>query len=76
MLRSLFPNVHHKFLSMPLSGPITDGFDDWLAASPTSTVFRAGSFVFYDLGFFSSLRVLTCQDLMGCITLAGMRSVA
>src|SRR5437667_2913536 len=42
--------------------------------SPTSTVFRAGSFVFYDLGFFSSLRGLTCQDLMGCITSAGMRS--
>ena len=33
MLRSLFPKVHHKFLSMPLLGPITDGFDDWLAAN-------------------------------------------
>jgi len=32
MLRSLFPRVHHKFISMPLLGPITDGFDDWLAA--------------------------------------------
>jgi hypothetical protein len=33
MLRSLLPKAHHKFLSMPLLGPITDGFDDWLAAS-------------------------------------------
>ena len=33
MLRSLFPKAHHKFLSLPLLGPITDGFDDWLAAS-------------------------------------------
>lgn len=31
MLRSLFPKAHHKFLSLPLLGPITDGFDDWLA---------------------------------------------
>src|SRR2546423_11351650 len=31
--------------------------------SPTSTVFRVGSFVFYDLGFFSSLPALTCHDL-------------
>ncbi len=33
MLRSLFPRVHHKFLSMPLLGLITDGFDDWLASN-------------------------------------------
>ena len=33
MLRSLLPKAHYKFLSMPLLGPITDGFDDWLAAS-------------------------------------------
>jgi site-specific recombinase XerD len=33
MLRSLFPKAHQKFLSMPLMGPIADGFDDWLAAS-------------------------------------------
>ena len=33
MLRSLFPKAHHKFLSLPLLGPIADGFDDWLAAS-------------------------------------------
>src|SRR5712691_7312778 len=33
MLRSLFPKAHHKFLSMPLLGPITDGFADWLAAN-------------------------------------------
>ena len=33
MLRTLLPKAHYKFLSMPLLGPITDGFDDWLAAS-------------------------------------------
>jgi integrase/recombinase XerD len=32
MLRSLLPKAHQKFLSMPLLGPIMDGFDDWLAA--------------------------------------------
>jgi site-specific recombinase XerD len=33
MLRSLLPKAHHKFLSLPLLGPVIDGFDDWLAAS-------------------------------------------
>jgi len=33
MLRSILPKAHHKFLSLPLLGPITDGFDDWLAAN-------------------------------------------
>lgn len=33
MLRSLLPKAYHKFLSLPVLGPITDGFDDWLAAS-------------------------------------------
>ena len=33
MLHSLFPKAHHKFLSLPLLGPIADGFDDWLAAN-------------------------------------------
>jgi integrase/recombinase XerD len=33
MLRSLLPKAHQKFLSMPLLGPIVDGFDDWLVAS-------------------------------------------
>ena len=28
-----FPRAHHKFLSMPLLGPIVDGFDDWLASN-------------------------------------------
>jgi len=32
MLHSLFPKAHRKFLSLPLLGPIADGFDDWLAA--------------------------------------------
>ena len=32
MLRSLLPKAHRKFLSLPLLGPIIDGFDDWLAA--------------------------------------------
>ena len=33
MLHSLFPKAHLRFLSMPLLGPIADGFDDWLAAN-------------------------------------------
>ena len=33
MLRSLLPKAHHKFSSLPLLGPIIEGFDDWLAAS-------------------------------------------
>jgi len=33
MLHSLLPKAHHKYLSLPLLGPVTDGFDDWLAAS-------------------------------------------
>jgi integrase/recombinase XerD len=31
MLRSLFPKVHRKYLSMSVLGPVADGFDDWLA---------------------------------------------
>ena len=33
MLHSVFPRAHQKYLSLPLLGSITDGFDDWLAAS-------------------------------------------
>ena len=33
MLHSLLPKAHRKFSSLPLLGPIIDGFDDWLAAS-------------------------------------------
>ena len=33
MLRSLFPKAYRKYLSLPLLGPITDGFSDWLAVS-------------------------------------------
>ena len=33
MLRSLLPKAHQRYLSLPLLGSITDGFDDWLAAS-------------------------------------------
>jgi integrase/recombinase XerD len=33
MLRSAFPKAHQKYCSLPLLGPIADGFDDWLAAS-------------------------------------------
>lgn len=33
MLQSLLPKAHQKFLSMPLLGPIVDGFDDWLATN-------------------------------------------
>ena len=31
MLRSLFPKVHRKYLSMSVLGPVADSFDDWLA---------------------------------------------
>ena len=31
MLHALLPKAHHKCLSLPLLGPIADGFDDWLA---------------------------------------------
>ena len=33
MLRSLLPRAYHRFLSLPVLGPIVDGFDDWLAAN-------------------------------------------
>jgi integrase/recombinase XerD len=33
MLRKLLPKAHRKFLSLPVLGSITDGFDDWLVAS-------------------------------------------
>jgi integrase/recombinase XerD len=33
MLHSLFPKAHRKYLSLPLLGPIADGFDDWLSAN-------------------------------------------
>jgi integrase/recombinase XerD len=33
MLRSAFPRAHQKYFSLPLLGPIADGFDDWLATS-------------------------------------------
>ena len=33
MLHSLFPKFQRKFTSLPLFGPIVDGFDDWLAAN-------------------------------------------
>jgi integrase/recombinase XerD len=33
MLHSIFPKVDHQFLSMPLLGPVVEGFDDWLAAN-------------------------------------------
>src|SRR5450755_106780 len=53
MLRSLFPKSYHKFLSLPLLGPITDGFDDWLAA----TGFTRGSRKF-------SIRMLPRADVI------------
>jgi integrase/recombinase XerD len=33
MLRSAFPRAHQKYFSLPLLGPIADGFDDWLTTS-------------------------------------------
>jgi len=43
MLHSLFPLAHHRFLSLPLLGPIADGFDDWLAANGYTPVSRKNS---------------------------------
>ena len=33
MLQDVFPKAYRKFLSMPLLGPIAEGFDDWLAVN-------------------------------------------
>jgi len=33
MLLSQFPRSHHRFLSLPLLGPIADELDDWLATT-------------------------------------------
>jgi len=33
MLRSLLPRAYHRFVSLPVLGPIVDGFDDWLATN-------------------------------------------
>ncbi len=33
MLHSQFPRSYHRFLSLPLLGPIADGLDDWLAST-------------------------------------------
>src|SRR5260370_19922964 len=51
MLRTLLARAHEKFLSMPLLGPVTDGFDDWLAANG----FTRGSRK-------CSIRMLRCMD--------------
>jgi integrase/recombinase XerD len=40
MLHSLLPKAYHRFLSLPLLGPIADGFDDWLAAKGYSRLSR------------------------------------
>jgi len=53
MLHSLLPKAHYRFLSLPLLGPITDGFDDWLTASG----FTRGSRKF-------SIRMLPLVDAM------------
>jgi integrase/recombinase XerD len=33
MLHSLLPRAYRRFLSLPVLGPIADGFDDWLATN-------------------------------------------
>ena len=43
MLHSLFPKVHCRFLSLPLLGPVADGFDDWLAANGYTRVSHQNS---------------------------------
>jgi integrase/recombinase XerD len=40
MLHSLLPRVYRRFLSLPLLGPIADGFDDWLAANGYTRISR------------------------------------
>jgi integrase/recombinase XerD len=40
MLHSLLPKAYHRFLSLPLLGPIADGFDDWLVANAYARVSR------------------------------------
>lgn len=40
MLHSLLPKAYHRFLSLPLLGPIVDGFDDWLVANAYARVSR------------------------------------
>src|SRR5437016_6348993 len=72
---SLWNHVYHP-LRLIVKQPCITVAGTIVDATPTSTVFRAGSFVFYDLGFFSSLPALTCHVLRGCITWAGMPSVA
>ncbi len=51
MLHSLFPQVRCRFLSLPLLGPVADGFDDWLAANGYTRVSRT-----------KSIRMLPCVD--------------
>jgi hypothetical protein len=43
MLHSLFPQAHCRFLSLPLLGPVADGFDDWLTANGYTRVSRTNS---------------------------------
>ena len=43
MLHSLFPKADCRFLSLPLLGPVADGFDDWLAANGYTRVSRQHS---------------------------------
>ena len=40
MLHSLFPRANCGFLSLPLLGPVADGFDDWLAVNGYTRVSR------------------------------------
>jgi hypothetical protein len=43
MLHSLFPQTYCRFLSLPLLGPVADGFDDWLAANGYTRASRQNS---------------------------------
>lgn len=43
MLHSIFPQVHRRFLCLPLLGLVADGFDDWLAANGYTQVSRKNS---------------------------------
>ena len=43
MLRSLYPKVHRRYLSLPLLGFIADGFDDWLVSNGYTQLSRKGA---------------------------------
>jgi len=77
MLRSLLPKAHHKFSSLPLLGPIIDGFDDWLAASgytPGSREFAIRMLPHVDADLRRRRARHVASLTQRCFTLAGVLS--